>query len=352
MPCEIAARLARRRARGAGGRGALATRSSRSGRARTSTSTPTRAARSITVVRGEYPESTAAVDATQGEAVYYNGEVAHTFFFSTSGGRTAAIQDAWPKAAPLPYLVSVNDPYDSASPYHNWGPVTLSAQPLPKSLKIPGPISDLTTVNNGSHRVATATLTGAGNQTFAVSGEALRQALNLRSAWFKASVYALQRPKSALTYGTSVRVAGRARGGASPELQIRPSGGTWQTTVLLSPGDSGLFKVTLKPRSTSYYRIVDGDIQAAPVRVPVAPLVRLAATSGRGLRGSIKPAGAAAVVELQRLGSGGWTTIAKLPLSSSGGFARTGVLRAGQYRARVSGLTGLVPGFSPVVTLG
>jgi SpoIID/LytB domain protein len=301
---------------------------------------------------GEYPESTAAVDATRGETVYYDNEIAHTFFFSTSGGQTAAIQDAWPKAAPLPYLVSVSDPYDSASPYHDWGPITLSAQPLAKSLKIAGPISDLTTDINGSQRVSTATLTGAGDQTFAVSGEALREALNLRSTWFAASVYALQHPKSALTYGTSVRVSGRARSAASPALQIRPAGATWQTATTLSPDGSGLFKVTLKPRSTSYYRIVDGAIQAAPVRVPVAPLVRLVGTSGRGLRGSVKPVATTAVVELQRLGAGGWATIGKLPLGSGGGFARAGVLRAGQYRARVSGLAGLVAGFSPVVLLG
>ena len=301
---------------------------------------------------GEYPESTAAVDSTKGETVYYDGAVARTFFFSTSGGRTAAIQDAWPKALPEPYLVSVSDPYDNLSPYHNWGPVMLPSQTLAKNLKIAGPITDLTTENNGSQRVSTATLTGAQDLTYAVSGDSVRAALDLRSSWFAAAVLALQRPKSALPYGTSVRVSGRARGANSPVLEIRPSGGAWQTAASLSPDDSGLFKVTMKPRTTSYYRISDGDIKAAPVRVPVAAKVGLVSTSGRGVRGSVRPISTAAVVELQRLGSGIWKTIAKLPLSSSGSFARAGVLRAGQYRARVSGLAGLVPGLSPVVTLG
>jgi len=300
----------------------------------------------------EYPESTAAVDSTKGEAVYYDGAVAKTFFFSTSGGRTAAIQDAWPNASPEPYLVSVSDPYDNLSPYHNWGPVTLPSQTLAKNLKIAGPISDLTIETNSSLRVATATLTGALDQTFAVSGDAVRQALDLRSTWFEVMVFALQHPTSALPYGTSVRVAGRARGADSPVLEIRDSGGTWQTAASLSPDDSGLFKVTMKPLSTSYYRIADGDIEAAPVRVPVAPRVGLARTPGLGLRGSVRPLGATAVVELQRIRAGSWTTIARLPLSSSGSFARAGVLRAGQYRARVSGLKGLVPGFSPLVVLG
>ena len=56
------------------------------------------------------------------QVVLYGGKVATTYFFSTSGGRTASIEDAWPGSQPVPYLVSVPDPYDTASPYHSWGP--------------------------------------------------------------------------------------------------------------------------------------------------------------------------------------------------------------------------------------
>lgn len=301
---------------------------------------------------GEFPESTAAVDATAAEVVYYDGELAHTFFFSTSGGRTAAIQDAWPKAQPLPYLVSVSDPYDSVSPFHNWGPVTASARALAKKLKIPGPVYDLTTTINGSERVATVTLTGGDDTTHLVSGDSLRSALDLRSTWFSAEVLALQHPAGALAYGTGVRVAGRVRGAESPTLEIRPSGGAWQTLARLAPGSDGLFKVMLRPSSTSDYRIADGSLGAAPVRVPVAAAVRLGRSPSGGVRGSFRPGSGSAAVVLQRLVAAGWKDVATVQPSSSGGFARAGALAAGQYRARVSGIAGLVPGYSPVISLG
>ncbi|MGD0166868.1 MAG: SpoIID/LytB domain-containing protein [Gaiellaceae bacterium] len=300
----------------------------------------------------EYPESTAAVEATAGETVYYDGKIATTFFFSTSGGRTAAIQDAWPGAQPVPYLVSVNDPYDSVSPYHNWGPITLSAQALAKSLGIKGPISDLTTKINGSRRVSTATLTGAGGASYEISGDSLRRALGLRSTWFTAKVLALQHPSTALGYGASIRILGRARNTSSPTLEMRTSGSGWQTARTLSPDDSGSFSVLLRPRSTSFYRISDGTAVGALTRIPVAAAVRMTRTARHGLRGSVQPAGAGARVELQRLGSGAWKTISQLSLGSSGGFVRPGVLPTGQYRARVTGLPGLVAGFSPVVVVG
>jgi stage II sporulation protein D len=62
-----------------------------------------------------------AVDGTAGKVVLYNGELAQTFFFSSSGGRTANVQDVWNGSKPMPYLVSVPDPYDTLSPYHDWG---------------------------------------------------------------------------------------------------------------------------------------------------------------------------------------------------------------------------------------
>src|SRR5436189_98728 len=41
----------------------------------------------------EAPSTTSAVNATAGQVVFYKGKVASTYFFSTSGGRTASSQD-------------------------------------------------------------------------------------------------------------------------------------------------------------------------------------------------------------------------------------------------------------------
>ena len=51
----------------------------------------------------ESPESDAAIAATPRQIVTYKGKVATTYFFSTSGGRTASIQDVWDSPA-VPYL--------------------------------------------------------------------------------------------------------------------------------------------------------------------------------------------------------------------------------------------------------
>ncbi|HLB20253.1 MAG TPA: SpoIID/LytB domain-containing protein, partial [Gaiellaceae bacterium] len=55
-------------------------------------------------IEHEKPSTTAAVNATAGQVVLYQGAVAKTYFFSTSGGRTASAEDVWGK--PIPYLVS------------------------------------------------------------------------------------------------------------------------------------------------------------------------------------------------------------------------------------------------------
>jgi hypothetical protein len=117
----------------------------------------------------------------------------------------------------------------------------------------------------------------------------------------------------------------------------------------LSPGGSGLLTLVLKPSTTTYYRIVDGGAAGAAARFPVAPRVRLASTAAGGFRGSVRPRDTDAVVELQRLRNGVWKKAARIPLRANGSFVRASRLRAGQYRARVSGIPGLVPGFSPVV---
>src|SRR5213078_2169876 len=110
----------------------------------------------------EKPASNAAVDATAGKVLLYNGQVAKTYFFSTSGGRTASAQDVWGTA--IPYLVSVPDPYDSISPYHTWGPVAFSGSKLGKALHAGGAVRDVRTAINSSGRVTSLTaLTASGD---------------------------------------------------------------------------------------------------------------------------------------------------------------------------------------------
>src|SRR5512133_458078 len=108
----------------------------------------------------EAPSTTAAVQDTAGQVVLYGGRVATTYFFSSSGGRTSAASEVWPSALPVPYLVSVNDPYDTISPSHRWGPTVISAARLRTVLRVRGPLSDVTMQTGPSGRVQAETAAG------------------------------------------------------------------------------------------------------------------------------------------------------------------------------------------------
>src|SRR5262249_30741275 len=107
----------------------------------------------------EMAATTAAVDATAGQVVLYDGRVATTYFSSSSGGRTASAAEAWGK--PVPYLASVVDPYDTYSPNHDWGPVLVDASRLGRMLRVPG-LSDLQTTAGTSRHVQTVSAVGTG----------------------------------------------------------------------------------------------------------------------------------------------------------------------------------------------
>src|SRR2546423_8488010 len=124
-------------------------------------------------VAGEAPETNAAVQSTAGQVVLYAGRVAKTFFFSTSGGRTMSAADAW--GTPIPYLLSVPDPYDTLSPYHDWGPFAFSAAKLVKALHAQGRLLDVQTDANSSRRRASVTAVGANGQSTA-TGAAVHRA--------------------------------------------------------------------------------------------------------------------------------------------------------------------------------
>src|SRR5438093_4997559 len=182
----------------------------------------------------EAPSTNAAVGATAGQVVFYKGKVASTYFFSTSGGRTASVQDVYPNSPPIPYLASVPDAYDSISPYHDWGPFRFTARKLGRGLKSPGKLLDVETIAAPSGRVQSVVATGSKGEATATGSE-VRAALGLRSTWFQVGVLALGAPAAPLTYGTTAALSGTARGVSSVELQQLGSAGDWQTVSTLTP---------------------------------------------------------------------------------------------------------------------
>ena len=299
----------------------------------------------------ERPSTNAAVLATAGQVVLYDGVVAQTFFFSTSGGRTAAIQDAWPKAEPLPYLVSVPDPYDTLSPYHNWGPTPMTPAGLGRRLHVPGGRAvDVQVQANGSARVQTLTVTGSRGKV-ALTGQDARSALGLRSTWFRVGVLgAFAAPRGPLTYGGKLQLSAVARGLAGVAVQTRPPGGFWKTLAQVQPTADGTVLLPVAPLASTQYRLIAGSTGGAATSVPVAPLVRFrAVTDPSHLEGYEKPALPGAKVQIQRLTGKAWTTVTTAAVDGAGTFDATLQLQPGSYRARFAPGHGLVPGTTPVL---
>jgi stage II sporulation protein D len=296
-------------------------------------------------VAAEQPETSAAVQATAGQVVLYGGRVAKTFFFSTSGGRTASSADMFGTA--VPYLVSVADPYDSVSPYHDWGPFAFGAAKLGKALHAQGELLDVQTTTNDSGRVATVTATGAQGASTA-TGAAVRKALGLRSTWFSVGVVALSPPADAtpIVYGGRAKLTGLARSIPSVALEQRPAtGGAWAAAGRVKGAADGTLAVAVKPTLTTWYRLAAGSLRTQPVRVAVAPRVRFALPAGAAsLRGLVRPVLPRALVEIQRLDGTLWRTVARTRVDANGGFVASVQLHKGEYRARVTPGRGYAPG--------
>jgi SpoIID/LytB domain protein len=294
-------------------------------------------------IDAETPATNQAVAETAHQVVISNGKVATTYFFSSSGGQTASAADEL--GTPIPYLVSVPDPYDTLSPHHNWGPVLYSAAQVAKAIKLSGTLLSLVpTIDPSDGRAHTVTAIGTKNQVV-VTGPALRDDLDLRSTWFTIGWLAITPQSTPLLYGTTTAIAGIVRGVSNVVLEERPTGSAWQTVGPVTPDSSGAFSTPLTLDATTQFRLTAGTVNAALVKVTVVPLVTAVLGTG-GVQGAVHPATAGTVVQLQLQSGSQWTTVATAATDASGAYTITMTLAAGSYRVRcVPGGT-LSPGVS------
>jgi stage II sporulation protein D len=299
-------------------------------------------------IAAESLPATEAVNQTTGDVVLYQGELADTYFSSSSGGRTANVQDVWPSSKAEPYLVSVLDPYDTLSPYHDWGPLRFSAATLGRRLHVPGRVLDLRPDVSGSGRVRALTVVGTkGERT--LTGAAVRIALGLRSTWFRIGMLSLTPPAAPLVYGSRTRLVGIARGISKATLEARPYGGDWASVASLK-SRGGQVAATLTPKVSTDYRLSTGQLRSGAVHLAVAPSVRLLASADRlSLSGVVRPVLAAAAVQVQQLAPTGWTTVARSTTGADGSFSVGLQLTTGTYRARVVAGRGFVVGLSKIL---
>ena len=303
-------------------------------------------------VKVEDAATSAAVDATKGQVVLYKGKVANTFFFSTSGGRTASAFES--TGLTVPYLVPVADPYDTASPYHDWGPVLFDAAVVAKQFKLASPIADLQTTTGPSGRVESLTVVSDDESQVTMNGNQVRGALELRSTWFTPALLQLLPKSKTMTYGGALSLTGRAAG-VDPlsldqvSLEAKAFGLDWAAIGDLLLDANGAFSTIVRPQVATQYRLGWGDVRAGLAKIAVA--VRVDATVQQGIAtGTTKPVVAYAPAELQWSADGatGWQTVATSTTDDTGAFTLSAPSpeTAGAYRVRVVPGHGLAPGLS------
>jgi stage II sporulation protein D len=300
----------------------------------------------------EAPSATAAVQETAGEVVQYQGRIITTYFFSSSGGRTASAPEVWPSSQPTPWLVSVKDPYDTISPHHRWGPFVVTAPRLRRVMRARGKLIDLRLVTGPSGRVETVTAIGEQGES-TVTGSDLRSALKLRSTWFRIGVLSLAKPDAPVTFGKRISLSGVAKSVPSVRLDQRQPGTGWQQVGPVSPGPGGAVKIKAKPRVPTDYRLTSGPVRSSIAHVSVAPLVRFQGMPEAGkLRGYARPLFPGGSVAIQRFNGSSWRAVARATIDANGSFEATVNLVPGEYRARLAPGRGFVAGVSPTLKVG
>jgi stage II sporulation protein D len=265
-----------------------------------------------------------AVRRTAGRVLMWNGQVATTFFFSTSGGRTADVRDVWPKLADVPYLHSVDDPYDSASPHHAWGPFTFDAARLARRLHVTaGPVSIRRTA---SGRVASVRV-GAN----VIDANTFRLDLGLSSTWFEIGNLSLNAGRGRILYGAKVGLGARANGVHGAVLQRRIGAGAWRTLAHVK----GARSVTVEPQGQTLYRLRAKGIVGPVVAVAVAPTLRVVPARRDLLTGEVEPVSRGAVTVWHKIASG-WKVVAHPQVDQQGRFSAPLRLHAGAYRVEVA----------------
>jgi SpoIID/LytB domain protein len=249
-------------------------------------------------VAAEVASTNAAVAATRGEVVTYNGQPVVTFFFSTSGGRTEDVENTPLGNEPQPWLKSVDDPYDDASPRHRWGPIRMSLKQADAKLgsSVKGAFRGIEVVRRGrSPRIVEADVIGTRGRT-RVTGGQLRARFGLFDSWaFFTSITTGDEPPPEPT-----PERGEAGDEAPAEAVLAPTGGTdpFGSAAMLG--------------SSRAIGVVAGRV------LPVLPGAR---------------------VTLQRRGGGRWVTVGSTRLRRGGRYSAP-VTSPGLYRVRYHDETG------------
>ncbi len=224
-------------------------------------------------VTGESVRSSKAVDDTSGQILTYSGVPAVTYYHSTSGGHTEDVQNSFLGSLSKPWLVGVDDPYDTQSPYHRWQ-LTVSTARLTSALGSKGTFKRLKVLSRGtSPRVISARVYGSRGTT-TITGPTIRARLGLRDSWL--TIYSVKSSargaRSARPAAWGARVMPSLLAGT---FQPAPRGhklrverrvdGTWRLVKRIGVSRGGRYRAAMD--RTGLYRVRSGTVAGPGVRL-------------------------------------------------------------------------------------
>ncbi len=213
-------------------------------------------------VTAETPSTSAAVAATSGQIVTYDGRPAVTYFFASSGGYTESIQNVWTGATPEPWLRGVPDPYDNAGqdPYHSWGwQMSLSAAARKLGRLVKGRLVGIAVTRHGvSPRILQGQVVGTGGTT-TVSGTQLQSLFGLDDTWATFTSITTTDP-----LGTLSGTVFPAPAGGLVAIQAQ-STGAWHTVGQARVSAAGAYSTQMP---SGRYRILDGTLAGPATTIP------------------------------------------------------------------------------------
>ncbi len=270
----------------------------------------------------------AAVAATSGQVVEFDGIPVVTYFFSSSGGETESVQNVF-SLAPEPWLVGRPDPYDDSlgNPYYRWKlHLTLPAARARLGHLVKGALRGIRVLQRGvSPRIVRAQVVGTSGSSL-VSGLRLWKLLQTPSSWMAFTTVTTRGViTSAAPFPQPVPAATPPP--AAP-TSTSTSATTTTTTTTPATGGGGLAQVK-------------AEQAASAITGATSAIARARARSRKRIviAGSVFPARPGARVQIQHRAGGSWATVSTVKLSPSGHYAAR-VARPGSYRIRYRGITG------------
>lgn len=186
----------------------------------------------------ESSPTSAAVAATAGEVVTYEGRLAETVYSASGGGFSATPEEGFGPGSPQhPYLRAAPYPTDDPQPWEQ----RLSLARLARVAGYPGEAADVSVTRTGpSGRPVEITFTGDAGR-HAVGGHAIAQRLDLRSTFFTLRV---ERPAGPDAAAPAAGAAAGRRPAVVFEAATEGSGGPrrtpWATGAVLLIAAAGL----------------------------------------------------------------------------------------------------------------